>query len=165
LSPYFNATLGETWLPGTGDNSLGNLSAGTVKLGGVPFDVRGVIQLAGGETDRLGGRFAAAVDGIKVRRPFELLHLLHSASGKENDGVPVASLVLHYADGGQATVPIRYGETVRDWWFWEFERVRDPATAMATSCPTPPTMVPVRQGPIRSSRKARAWAWLRCCRC
>ena len=131
LSPYFNATLSESWLPGTGDNSLGNLSAGTMKLGGVPFDVRGVIQLAGGETDRLGGRFAAAVDGIKVGRPFELLHLLHSASGKDNDGVPVASLVLHYADGGQATVPIRYGETVRDWWFWEFERVRDPATAMA----------------------------------
>ena len=131
LSPYFNATLSESWLPGTGDNSLGNLTAGTMKLGGVPFDVRGVIQLAGGETDRLGGRFAAAVDGIKVGRPFEQLHVLHSAGGRENDGVPVASLVLHYADGGQAAVPIRYGETVRDWWFWEFEPVRDPATAMA----------------------------------
>src|SRR6266487_1548544 len=65
LSPYFNATLGESWLPGTGDNSLGNLAAGAMKLGDVPFDVRGVIQLAGGETDRLGRRFAAAVDGIK----------------------------------------------------------------------------------------------------
>src|SRR5207247_1497122 len=72
-----------------------------------------------------------AVDGIKVGRSFERLHVLHSASGKEDDGIPVASLVLHYADGGQAAVPIRYGETVRDWWFWEFEGVRDPATAMA----------------------------------
>src|SRR5439155_24051594 len=95
LSPYFNATLGESWLPGTGENSLGNLTAGTMKLGGVPFDVGGVIQLAGGETDRLGRRFDAAVDGIKVGRSFERLHVLHSASGKEDDGIPVASLVLH----------------------------------------------------------------------
>src|SRR5207248_10461221 len=36
LSRYLNATLGQTWLPGTGENSLGDLPAGTLKLGGVP---------------------------------------------------------------------------------------------------------------------------------
>ena len=65
---YLNATLGQTWLPGTGENSLGDLPAGTLKLGGVPFEARGVIQLAGEQTDRLEGRFAAAVGGIKVGR-------------------------------------------------------------------------------------------------
>src|SRR4029079_13563500 len=46
-------------------------------------------------------------------------------------GNPVASLILHYADGRQEEVRINYGERVRDWWFWDFEAVRDPNTAMA----------------------------------
>jgi hypothetical protein len=71
------------------------------------------------------------VNRIKVGRKFDRLHLLHSTSGRAKEGSLVARLVLHYADGGQAEVPVRYGERVRALWFWEFEPVRDPATAMA----------------------------------
>ena len=50
---------------------------------------------------------------IPVRRTFTQLHVLHGGRWPEQEGTSVASLVLHYADGTEAILPIVYGEHLR----------------------------------------------------
>jgi beta-lactamase regulating signal transducer with metallopeptidase domain len=128
LSSYANVLLQESWLPNALDNDLSQLSLGRHDLAGVPFEINGVVQLSG---QGLGRAFPDAVRGIKLGRSFHKLHLLHACAGKEEAGTEVASIVVHYQDGSVQATPIRYGERVRDWCFWEFEPVSDPNTAMA----------------------------------
>lgn len=52
----------------------------------------------------------------------EKLHFLHSTLfGKTQpfieDGATIGEYRVHYEDGTTATVPVKYGEDVRDWWF------------------------------------------------
>jgi beta-galactosidase len=70
-----------------------------------------------------------AVEGIPVGFCLDKLHLLHAtefgAFGDEShpffvkDGTHIGDYKIHYADGSTATIPIVYGEDVRDWWYWE----------------------------------------------
>ena len=128
LSAYANVHLQESWLPNAADNDLSQLALGRHDLAGVPFEISGVVQLSG---QGLGNTFPEAVRNIKLGRSFHKLHLLHACAGKEETGAAVASIVVHYHDGSQQVIPIRYGERARDWCFWEFEPVGDPNTAMA----------------------------------
>ncbi|HEV7923841.1 MAG TPA: M56 family metallopeptidase [Verrucomicrobiae bacterium] len=131
LSPYANASLKESWLPNESDNDLSDLSAGRHVLGGVAFEISGVLQLSAKGMPEGGRTFPPALDGIKLDRPFGKLHLLHACAGKQDAGTMVAKIVVHYQDGRRLEVPINYGEHVRDWWFWDFDPVSDPNTTMA----------------------------------
>ena len=111
LTPYYNVALNESWQPveslGEVDLSLAALPSGLRTFAGVRFDVRGLIQLRRGAVDC--ELFPERV-AIPVRRWFTQLHLLHGGRWEEQQGTAVASLVLHYADGTEATLPIVYGE-------------------------------------------------------
>jgi hypothetical protein len=114
---------------------------GLVELGGVEFDVRGVIQLRRAEP--LGGAWelptlddAVRVDGIPIQKEPTRLHLLlgtvqgrDTVQGErvaqgEAEGTGIGRLLLHYADGETRPLDIVYGRDVRDWWY-------DPAKADA----------------------------------
>ncbi len=121
LSPYYNVTLTESWHPLAGgqDNSLSALPRGVQNLGGIDFDVRGIIQVASAQLR--GGRFPSQVKGIKVGRQCQRFHFLHGTGWQVKDLTRVGTYVLHYANGSDAELNIIYGTDVRDWWFWPQE--------------------------------------------
>jgi beta-lactamase regulating signal transducer with metallopeptidase domain len=131
LSGFTNASLAQSWLPGTADDDLSALETGRHVFGGVPFEVSGIVQLSAASSDTAISRFPGALKGIKVGREFSRLHLLHACAGKEKDGVVIAKVIVHYEDGAKSEMPIVYGSQLRDWQFWEFEPVSGRDTAMA----------------------------------
>ncbi|MHC1763865.1 MAG: hypothetical protein AB9869_06090 [Verrucomicrobiia bacterium] len=105
------------------DNDLLALQPGLVNLGGVPFDVRGVVLLRrrdpnGRPWQKIWNRYPERVTGIPVRGRVRCLHVLHGTAGARGvqDGTPVASLVWHFVNGAQHETEIVYGRDVRDWW-------------------------------------------------
>jgi WD40 repeat protein len=112
LTAYYNAGLSEDWHGGSGGNDLSPLPAGVQTFGGIEFDVRGIVQLAGQSLEG----YPASVTGIKVGRSARRLHFLHANGWSEAAGTEIGTYVLHYANGEEKTVPIIYGQDVRDWW-------------------------------------------------
>jgi hypothetical protein len=95
------------------------LPTGRQEFGGVVFDVQGLIQLQGQCWVKRGYILPERVDGIPVHRAAGRVHILHANSGFGDPlGTTVASLVLHYTDGAQATLDIRHRENVLDFWTW-----------------------------------------------
>jgi hypothetical protein len=91
---------------------------GEQQLDGLPFDVRrhGVLhgQKEANASDKTEKDYPDFL-GIKVGRPFEELHLLHTARWSHVEGEPIALVRLHFADGSEKLLPIRYGVHLRDW--------------------------------------------------
>lgn len=116
LSDYYNAALVQSWHPGMGNNSLDALPPGLLQLGGTLFDVRGIVQLSGKELQRAGrNSYPQKILGIGVSQTCRQLHFLHATGWRTRDGTPIGSYIVHYADGKEQTIPIVYGEDVRDW--------------------------------------------------
>ena len=119
LSEYFNAALVQTWHPGVTpnyiNNSLEELPAGLLQLGGQVFDVRGIVQLAGSDLQKVGGQFPQQITGIKINQTCRQLHFLQAAGWRSPDGATIGRYRLHYADGQEQVIPIVYGADVRDW--------------------------------------------------
>ena len=120
LSEHTNGGLSTSWLPNEDPgNNLESLSTGRQELGGVVFDVQGLIQLQGQCWVKRGYRLPEQVAGIPVHRSCQRVHILHANSGFGDPlGTTVASLVLHYTDGELAQLDIRHRETVLDFWPW-----------------------------------------------
>lgn len=114
-----------------GKNHLQNLPKGRQELGGVPFDVDGIVQLHGRPLLFQGKDYPKAVTGIPVGRKAGEIHLLHGTGWRDPHGVPVAKLVLHYEDGSTQEFKLIYGEHVLDWWEIRPEKPRDPQTVIA----------------------------------
>jgi hypothetical protein len=123
LTAYYNGSLTKGWIPSSqygtmAERNLGELPLGLQELGGVRFDVRGLIQLAGDSLNVvLRGGFPAEVKGVKIGRPCRRLHFLQGTGWRVPDGMTIGRYVIHYADGQQQEVPLVYGVNVRDWWF------------------------------------------------
>lgn len=125
LSDYYNAALAETWHPGTEHNTLEMLPTGLLELGGSFFDVRGIVQLAGKQLPDRKLRYPAKVTGIKVNQACRHLQFLYGTGWRAREGTPVAAFIIRYADGRQETIPLVYGEDLRDW-----NAVSDPSTKL-----------------------------------
>jgi hypothetical protein len=99
-------------------NDLKELPQGEQVFAGVRFRIaEEAVQLG---SNRLPG-FVRSVRGIPLRARAVRLYLLHAVQWGGPafgvlDGTTVAQLRVHYADGIAATLPIVYGEDVRDWW-------------------------------------------------
>jgi WD40 repeat protein len=127
LTDFYTGELGETFhgkvcLTTDHDDDLSELSTGLMRLGGVEFDIRGVIQVR--RTESLGGPWELAasddpvrVDTIRVRQDAVRLHLLLGTFAPEADGTVIGRLRLHYDDGESRPLDLVYGRDVRDWWF------------------------------------------------
>jgi hypothetical protein len=116
LSKFYDASLDDDWFQHYG-HDLQDVPKGVQTLGGVPFDVRGLIQLAGTQSmDVTGVVFPEAVEGIPVNRKGRRLHFLQACGWSAEVGAELGSYVIHYADGETRRAPILYGRNVMDWW-------------------------------------------------
>jgi hypothetical protein len=121
LTGKYNALLTEQWHPDVqglpaGANHLGSLPRGIQKLGGIEFDVRGVIQLTGTQAESAGAAFPEAQTGIKLGRKCKRLHFLQAAGWQAEDGKVIGRYVLYYAGGETASLNVVYGADALDWW-------------------------------------------------
>ena len=113
LSKQYNATmlhLGQLDLAG---NLLQTFPEGLTNIGGVKFDVRGLIHLTGRNFPI---PFPERVDGILVEQKCAQIHFLHGAMFSAAPGTRIASYVVHYQDGRTNEVPVVYGRDVRTQW-------------------------------------------------
>ncbi len=97
-------TIGAEWV----------LPRGRQRVEGVPFQVDGVVEVAG-SSSRFSNVGRTNVNDIPIGASFERLHLLAAASRDVKEGELVARLQLHYADGTKAEVRIEYGRQLADW--------------------------------------------------
>jgi hypothetical protein len=131
LEPYANQKLTDGFGSGVAENNLAALAKGGQTFAGVNFKLgKSVIQL---DSKLLNVKRPTKVEGIKVGKSCAKIHILHaceygngSGAGQEGkdgdplfvkDGTQIAEYKVHYADGSSASIPVVYGEDVRDWWF------------------------------------------------
>ncbi len=115
LTSVYNASLDQSWHGGNG-NDLSALPKGVQILGGVQYDVRGIVQLASKSTSTT--NFPAQVQGIKVNQKCERIHFLHAAGFGKLDGRDhtIGWYVVRFASNQmELKIPIRYGHEVQDW--------------------------------------------------
>jgi hypothetical protein len=115
LAGFYTSTLDESWQGSAGDD-LASLQSGPQILGGVEFDVRGVIQVKG-KSSAL-AKFPAEVKGMPVRQRCQHLYFLHAASsgGNADEGDQIGAYIIHLPNNQMSLeIPIYYGRSVRNW--------------------------------------------------
>lgn len=121
LSKHYNAALTEGWHR-TGPNEpiandLSTLPRGLQKIAGTEFDIRGLIQLGSPKLNH--PRFPKSARNIDVNQKAARLQFLHGTGWSAPDGTPVASYVMHLANGKTHEFTINYGDHVIDWVTWQ----------------------------------------------
>ena len=118
LGSVFNASMDETWQQGGIDgNTLSSLPKGLATIGGITYDLRGVVQLSGTiASDLLSVTFPKQVTEIPIGQQADQLHFLHACGWSDPEGTRVATYVVRYEDGETREIPIEYGIHLRDWW-------------------------------------------------
>jgi hypothetical protein len=112
LQPQANQKLKEKFAATEG-NTLQDLPQGEQTFEGVKFKIGpSAIWLAGTNIPDLPEK----VNGIQVKKAFGKLHILHSTGWTSLDGTLIGEYVVHYEDRSTETIPVVYGEDVRDWW-------------------------------------------------
>jgi hypothetical protein len=106
---------------GVEGNHLKEVPQGEHDFGGTKFKVGEKMVHVQGESKP---ELPEKVEGIKVDAKFDKLHILQATefgegAGDVEDGTEVGAYVVHYADKTEETIPIVYGEDVRDWWDWK----------------------------------------------
>ncbi len=115
LSGFYNAMFTESW-HGNKGNDLAALPTGLQTLGGVEFDVRGIVQL--GSKAPSAGKFPAQIKGIEVHQKCKRIHFLHAAGfgAVSDEGKQVCSCIVHFATNQvRLEIPIYYGRDLRNW--------------------------------------------------
>jgi hypothetical protein len=114
LSSFYNqglfADVGSKTLRG---NNYAELPHGLQTFGGIPFDLRGIVQLSG-ESLRQFLDYPKAVNGIAVHRTVRRIHLLGATCWAENDREVIAQVVVHSNTRVSTVLPLYYGEDFRD---------------------------------------------------
>lgn len=124
LSAYYNASLTVPWPPEMPDNHLGELPRGVQTLAGTPFDVRGVIQVAGRPLLTGDFQYPERMSGISIKQKLNRLQFLQAVKwGYPPDGTVVGRYLIHYANGRTEALPIIFGRDARDW----YEKPGEPA--------------------------------------
>ncbi|MGC9159627.1 MAG: hypothetical protein ACP5FH_11620 [Terracidiphilus sp.] len=87
-------------------------------FGGVLFDVRGLIVLAGTQSLSVSGlALPETVKGIPVDRKGKALHFLQAAAFVGSaPGLKIGEYVMHYENGETRVADLIYGENELDWW-------------------------------------------------
>jgi hypothetical protein len=128
LQPRANQKLTDNFGSGSEGNNLVAAGKDGRTFGGANFKLGpGLIQLG---SSLLAEAKPTRVMGIKVAGVCVKMHILHATQygGKEGmpddphfvaDGTKIAEYTIRYEDGSMATIPVVYGEDVRDWWFTE----------------------------------------------
>ena len=129
LQPKANQKLADS-LHGFEGNNFAELPTGEQVFGGARFKLGdGYIRLSGRIETGSEQKKPEKVEGIPVGQSFSRLRILHGTGygsfGKPGDplfiaeGTAVGEYRLHYEGGAIESVPIVYGQDVRDWWNWD----------------------------------------------
>lgn len=106
-------------LSGSGDfegNGLAELPSGEQALRGVAFRIgEGVVQLGSTNLPDESGEVLDIAVQLKISR----LYALHATQWNTEDGTSVGQYRLKYQDGETASLPVVYGQDIRDWWIWD----------------------------------------------
>ena len=120
LSKYYTAQLTDSLNSPASvtENNLTNLPKGRHVFSGVRFEVGGILQLSGEKLQEWRRKeYPEAINGIKLGKRCQRLHLLHGAGGVyDPEGLTIGKIVLHYADKSSREFEIKNGVHVRDWW-------------------------------------------------
>ncbi len=115
LTDFYNARFEGNWHGSVSDNDLSELPQGIQAFGGTEFDIRGIVQIAGGKYEV--DRFPRRVEGIAVPGCIERIHFLHGTlwGHEEVFGTSIGKYVLRYSDGSSEERQLILGEDVLDW--------------------------------------------------
>jgi hypothetical protein len=117
LESFYNAALTDNWHARLAGNDLSELPRGLQTLGGVRFDVRGVVQLSSSSA-LLGGDFPTAVTGIPINQKAATIHFLHATAFGQANGSKIAKYTVHYTSGREEEIPVIDGKDLQDWWLY-----------------------------------------------
>jgi hypothetical protein len=114
LTAKYNAAIQRSWYqsPVVSEETFAQLLTEPKFARAAKFDVRGVIQLRGGQLQRV---FPLRCYEIKVGRRAARVHFLIGAYGQAPAGEKVARLGLNFRDQAQASFDVRYAIDVLDW--------------------------------------------------
>jgi hypothetical protein len=144
LTGFFSAPIRPGWwAPDALPPDWGSLPLGLDHLGGVDFDVRGVVQLANVLSRYRWGCFPTRVRGIPIRRSCHALHFVDGASAESPENKEIGGFTMIYADGNQVREPILYGNQVRDSSSRSIAELADPHSVVAWRYNPPNFMRPV----------------------
>jgi protocatechuate 3,4-dioxygenase beta subunit len=96
-------------------NEFQDIPRGPVTLGGVPFEVNGLVRLSGRSAKSDGKPYREEIKDIPVGSKFARLHVLHIVSYSTSQETPYARITLRYGDGTSSSFPLVYGKHGRDW--------------------------------------------------
>ena len=112
LTRYYNGPL-TGWINGIEDKALGDFTTNRAVIGGIPFDTRGVIQLASQNYSML--NWPPYVTNIAVAVRCESLAFLHGTLNAAADSVDVGYYIVHFENGSTNVLPITYGMHLLGW--------------------------------------------------
>ncbi len=115
--PFIDETAGDGqggWTD-QGPNDLRSLPSGVLVASGVPLAISGRAAVLKSQNTAAFPQTTGVLP-ITPATPFSTLYLFHTAAWSAKFDSPVAVYRLHYADGGQTDVPVKYGRDIIDWW-------------------------------------------------
>ena len=123
LSQHYNAALTENPFETFRklralNETFTTMPRGVATVGGVRFDLRGIVALQGKQTQLrpMRANLTERAEGIQVGQAAKTLQFLHGTGwGHAPHGTVIGKIVVHYQDGETAEIPIRTGVHVRDW--------------------------------------------------
>lgn len=117
LTNYYGTSLNDDWFNHPG-HDLHDVPQGLQPFGGVLFDVRGIIVLAGTRSLAVSGLvLPEAVLNIPVGRKGNAVHFLQAAAFVGSAaGLKIGEYVIHYGNGETRKANLVYGENELDWW-------------------------------------------------
>ncbi len=118
LALHANQPLAKTTFAGWEGNNLAEVPKGEQTMAGVPFLITDqLIQLRGVHLENMPQR----INDIAIEKSFRTLYVLHGTqwgTGRFHveHGTVIGEIIVRYSDAQSLTIPITYGENVRDWW-------------------------------------------------
>lgn len=113
LESYFNVALSPSWIVPADvriEAGLDGLRRGMIELDGIPFEIRGGVQLAAFESQLRRATYPRAARGIAVPPVCRRIHVLHGMDGEIPTGTLVGRLKFYFESGEIDEVPLRYGQ-------------------------------------------------------
>jgi hypothetical protein len=97
-----------------GTNVQDSIPKGKQTFDGVPFILKGRIELTGMNAARKGEFLPTEVTGVPVNAKAGRLHLILGARHGQKDGTPLGNVLLHYKNGEERSLRLAYGIHARN---------------------------------------------------
>jgi hypothetical protein len=94
--------------------NLSALKSGVTRLKETEFDIRGAVLLTSSVLQKYQLDYPRQAKSIPLARPCKYVHFLHAAGWPETNGACIGYYRLHYVNGKQEEIPLKYGQNVDD---------------------------------------------------